>query len=160
MQATADKLRQILGDMIPKLQGISENDAAARPGNGKWSKKEILGHLLDSACNNQQKFVRTMAADGVSFVGYDQNHWVGSQKYADAKWLDLIEFWKAYNLHLARIMESVEPRLLANTISIESSGPFTLEFIMKDYIEHLLHHLAQILPGTDLKSDFENAYNA
>ncbi len=160
MQETAKKLREILKFVLPLLRAVSENDASARPDRDKWSKKEILGHLVDSACNNQQKFVRTMAGSGINFVGYQQNHWVDSQKYGDARWLELIDFFNAYNLHIAHIIEHVEPELLANTITIDSSGPFTLEFIMKDYVEHLVHHIKQVLPEAELDSDFKNIYNA
>lgn len=159
MQETANNLREILSGSLPLLQDVNDEETSLRPSSEKWSKKEVLGHLIDSACNNQQKFIRTMARSHVDFVGYKQNFWVDSQKYNKADWKDLINLWHAYNLHLAHIIENVNQELLANTISIENAERFTLEFIMRDYVEHLKHHLNQIFPKAKLDSDFQNTYN-
>ncbi len=160
MKETAEKLRKVLEEITPILREISDEEASKKPTPEKWSKKEILGHLIDSACNNQQKFIRTMAHKHLDFVGYQQNHWVESQKYIKADWRNLVSFWETYNLHISHIIENVEEGFLSNTITIEEAGPFTLEFIMKDYTEHLKHHLKQILPDADLDSNFKNIYNA
>ena len=160
MQQVAQKLRATIEYILPKLKGISDADATLKPRPEKWSKKEVLGHLIDSACNNQQKFVRTMQQQHLDFVGYKQDDWVASQRYNDAKWLEIIDIWVAYNRQIAHIIEKVDPSVLGHTISIEGSEPFTLEFIMTDYAEHLKHHLLQILPDADLTSSFANVYNA
>jgi DinB superfamily len=159
MFKTAENIRKTLKYVLPLLQNITDEEAAIRPLPNKWTKKEILGHLIDSACNNQQKFVRTIAQKHTDFGGYQQNHWVESQKYNEANWNDLINFWHSYNLHIARIIENVSPDVLGNTINIEGAGTFTLKFIMEDYGEHLKHHLKQILPMADLENKFQNIYN-
>jgi len=100
-----------------------------------------------------------MAEKHVNFVGYQQNHWVDAQKYNAAVWHDLLFFWHNYNLHLAHVIESVAPEVLTNEITISDAGTFTLEFIIKDYVEHLKHHLNQILPDAGIKSNFQNIYN-
>lgn len=156
----ANELRNIVNRVLPLLNALTEEEISQKPAPNKWSKKEILGHLIDSAGNNQQKFVRTMAQPQLHFVGYAQNHWVEAQQYASADRELITTLWAAYNLHLAHIIENVNPSLLQNTVTIEGVGPFTLEFIMKDYAEHLKHHLLQILPDADLKSGFENVYGA
>lgn len=160
MQQTANHLRETIGQALPILKEISEIEASHKINITKWSKKEIIGHLIDSACNNQQKFVRTMAQQHLNFVGYEQDFWVSSQHYNTRTWLELIDFWASYNLHIAHIIEYVDSEVLQNTISINNSAPFTLEFIMKDYTEHLKHHLKQILPEVAfLKSSFINVYH-
>ncbi|WP_337042830.1 DinB family protein [Emticicia sp. 17c] len=160
MKAVADYLRQTLADVLPALMAISEQEASIKPLPDKWSKKEIIGHLIDSATNNQHKFVRTMAQKEITFVGYAQDFWVAAQHYNSRNWVELVTFWQAYNLHIAHIIEYVKPEDLSNTITIEKSGPFTLGFIMEDYVEHLKHHLKAILPDTDIRSKFQNIYNA
>jgi hypothetical protein len=159
MHETAAELRKTLERVVPFLHLVEDEEASVKPLPEKWSKKEILGHLIDSACNNQQKFVRTMVERRVEFIGYRQNEWVASQKYNTADWHSLVVFWLNFNLHLAHLIENVEPDVLANEITIEGAGTFTLEFIMKDYVEHLKHHLSQILPGAELKNNFQNIYN-
>lgn len=155
----AEDLREAIQAALPLLEGITDGDASIARAPGKWSRKEILGHLIDSACNNQQKFVRTMENAEHDFVGYHQNFWVESQSYNTADWSALIAFWRCFNLHLAHIIENTDPALLANSITVEDHGTFTLEFIMRDYVEHLKHHLLQILPAGPLSSKFKNVYN-
>jgi hypothetical protein len=159
MRETAENLRKILTEVLPLLQNFSDEDDSIRPLPEKWSKKEILGHLIVSACNNQQKFVRTMAERRIDFVGYQQNFWVDAQNYNAVNWIDLINFWRFFNLHLAHIIENTKPQFLANEITIENAGTFTLEFIMNDYVGHQKHHLNQILPEANLHHEFQNIYN-
>ena len=160
MKDIAQELRGIVESATAKLMRVSPEEAALKPAENKWSKKEVLGHLIDSAGNNQQKFVRSMAGRKIEFVGYAQDHWIESQKYNKRGWEELIELWKAFNLHIAHIIEHAEPSDLKNEITIEGVGPFSLEFIMKDYLEHLKHHLLQILPDSEFESSFENVYDA
>ncbi|AFK03550.1 hypothetical protein Emtol_2414 [Emticicia oligotrophica DSM 17448] len=160
MQETAQSLRKTLDFVLPHLHAINDGDASIKPFPHKWSKKEILGHLIDSACNNQQKFVRMMAQPHVDFVGYAQDFWVQEQHYNQASWKQLIDLWYAYNQHIAHIIAHVNPDFLDNTITINGVGLFKLGFIMKDYAEHLKHHLKAILPDIGLESSFANVYNA
>lgn len=160
MKEVAEELRKTLAFVLPYLKSIDEATASLKPLSHKWSKKEILGHLIDSANNNQQKFVRTMAQKHLDFVGYQQDFWVSVQQYQSHNWLGIIELWYHFNLHIAHIIEHTSPNVLSNTIRIEDNGTFTLDFIMQDYHQHLKHHLRQILPDIGLESNFANVYNA
>ena len=160
MKEIAKYLRETMDFVLPKLNNITNAEASIKPQPEKWSPKEIIGHLIDSACNNQQKFVRTMQQPHLQFVGYQQDSWVALQQYNKADWSHLVKTWVAYNHQIAHIIENVDPSVLSHTISIESSEPFTLKFIMTDYNEHLKHHLKQILPEAGLTRGFENVYNA
>jgi hypothetical protein len=160
MYEVAQNIRDIIGKTLPLLRALPMSRVAEKPQADKWSKKEIIGHLIDSACNNQQKFVRTMAQPQVDFIGYEQNHWVDAQHYQAADWQTLLDFWAAYNHHIAHIIEHADPSVLDNKISINGSENFTLRFIMADYAQHLTHHLKQILPDAGLESAFVNVYNA
>lgn len=133
-----------------RLRSISDSEASVSPGVGKWSKKQILGHLIDSACNNQQKFIRTIQSDQATFVRYQQDEWVQIQQYEQCPWNSLIDLWIAYNRHLAHVMKITPANCLNNRLILGDLGAFTLEFIMQDYVEHLKHHLNQILtPSTN-----------
>ena len=160
MYEIAQNIREIIDKTLPLLRAMPMSRVAEKPRPDKWSKKEIIGHLIDSACNNQQKFVRTMAQPHLDFVGYEQSHWVECQHYQQMNWVVLLDLWAAYNQHIAHIIQHVDPSLLDNTISINGSEKFTLRFIMSDYAQHLTHHLKQILPDAGLKSAFVNVYNA
>ena len=156
-RTAADALRHEIERALPRLRGIGETESAARQAPGQWSAREVLGHLIDSASNNHQRFVRAQLQEDLVFEGYDQEAWVRSQRYAEAPWTDLIELWRAFNLHLARVIDAVPegartlPRARHNLDRIAWKGvpkevPATLEYFMRDYVGHLRHHLDQIVP--------------
>jgi DinB superfamily len=162
MKETAQILRKTIQELKPFLLDITEKEATLKLNPAKWSKKEIIGHLIDSACNNQQKFVRLLqnTEGSLDFVGYVQDDWVAVQHYQEASWASLVNLWVAYNEHIAHIIEHANPAALHNTITINGVGNFRLDFIMRDYVEHLKHHLKVVLPELGIESAFENVYNA
>ena len=149
---------RVVSDVASKLSDLSGQEAARRSAPAKWSRKEILGHLIDSAANNHQKFVRAMQQPHLEFPGYQQDDWVSLQKWRDADWEEMIALWKAYNNHLAFLIRHVDTAHLKNEITIEGAGPFTLAFVMQDYVEHLKHHVKQIFPEMQIESKFVNVY--
>jgi hypothetical protein len=144
--AAADRFAAILDTMPQRLAAISEEDAARRPGPGRWAPKEILGHLIDSAGNNHQRFVRAQLSSSVDSPGYDQENWVAVQNYAAEPWPDLIQLCLLFNRHLLHVMRTVREDSLDTPISIRGAAPVPLSFVMIDYVRHLEHHLSQILP--------------
>jgi hypothetical protein len=144
MQNTADELRALVEHATSRFESISEEESSVRPSGGKWSKKEILGHLIDSATNNHQRFVRGQLGAEIKLPGYEQEAWVRSQAYQAESWMTLIQFWRFYNLHLIHLMENLSHDKLATTCFIGDNPPVTLEFIITDYVRHLRHHLEQI----------------
>ena len=124
--------------------GFSEAESEQRPSPERWTRKEVVGHLIDSASNNHQRFVRAQQTTSLSFPPYEQNHWVASQHYNERSWNDLVALWHAYNSHLAHVIANIDDRHLATQCVIESSNPVTLEFLAADYVAHLRHHLAQV----------------
>ena len=149
------ELRQVVERITPELRAMDERSTSAPPAPGKWCAREILGHLIDSASNNHQRFVRAQYQEALVFAGYDQDAWVASQHYRDAPWEELISLWSSFNLHLARVMESIpaldrdRPRTEHNLDElawqpVPRDRPATLDYFMSDYVGHLKHHLAQI----------------
>jgi DinB superfamily len=136
-------LANVIGATQPKLLAIGEAAASVKPGPGKWSKKEILGHLIDSAANNHQRFVRLQAVREVSLPGYDQDAWVAANGYQQRAWADLIELWTAYNRQLAVVIEGIDPACAAHTWH-HPEADYKLDFLVDDYVVHMQHHLRQI----------------
>jgi hypothetical protein len=155
----AARLRAVIAASEPLLADLPDMETARRPAPGKWSPREIIGHLIDSASNNHQRFVRAAGKDDLVFPGYEQEQWVELQAYQLAPWRDLVSLWASFNRHLARVMGSIpEPvrsrrRARHNLDEIAWRGvpatePATLEYFMTDYVAHLEHHLRQILGPT------------
>jgi hypothetical protein len=145
VSAAGDRLAAILETTPARLSAISDEDAARRSGPGRWAPKEILGHLIDSAGNNHQRFVRGQISASVADPGYDQEEWVAAQHYLTAPWPDLIALWTALNRHLLHVMRNVRESALETPIAIRENPAVPLSHVMIDYVRHLEHHLAQIL---------------
>lgn len=137
------RLREIVEGAASKLASVSEEVASHKPAPNKWSAKEILGHLIDSACNNHARFVRVGLEDNLTFPGYVQDEWVRLQAYQERPWNQVLSLWKFYNLHLAHVIEhlpeaSLEHHFTVGTLTV------TLKFLAEDYVAHLEHHLKQV----------------
>jgi hypothetical protein len=151
------KLRRAVEASTPALEAITDASAARPLSPGKWSRKEVLGHLIDSAANNHQRFVRARFQEDLVFPGYAQDEWVRSQNYAAAPWAELVGLWQLYNLHLARVIDGIPEEVLRRERrrhsfdriafrKVPAESPATLEYLAHDYVAHLEHHLAQVLP--------------
>src|SRR5262245_18612663 len=139
----ASELRMIAASFAKELL-VAGSGAAARPAAGQWSPKEVLGHLIDSAANNHQRFVRAQQADALTFPGYEQNQWVSSQGYQDADWPRLVALWTNLNLHLADVIARIPTSKYSVPCTIGGDAAVPHEAIVVGYCNHLHHHIAQI----------------
>ena len=137
-------LLQTIDAAVPKLRAMSEPQAGRPRTAGKWTPKQIIGHLIDSASNNHQRFVRAQEVGELRFPPYAQEHWVACQHYTDRPWDDLVTLWYAYNRHLAHVISHIPEHRRDVACIIESTSPVTLGHLAFDYGEHLRHHLAQV----------------
>src|SRR4051812_34269316 len=143
METAASALRERVDNAGTWLRAIPEADAAVKPAPEKWSKKEILGHLIDSAANNHQRFVRAQLQDELTFPKYEQEGWARCQEYAAADWSLLIDLWSAYNTHLAWVIERIPAAKVSMPVQIIGYDPCTLGYLVEDYVVHMDHHLGQ-----------------
>jgi hypothetical protein len=144
MTQTIDRLARILASTPLRLADVSEEDAShSTPGH--WSKKQILGHLIDSASNNHQRFVRAQLESSYEGPTYQQESWVATQAYATENWPDLVNLWLLYNRHLLHVIRNVKEAALPVPCAIGGSAPVPLSEVMSSYVDHMEHHLAQIL---------------
>ena len=141
----ADALNAIVTETLPRLRAMTEEASQHAPAEGKWSPRQIIGHLIDSAANNHQRFVRFALEDQPHLPGYAQDRWVEFQAYQTADWQGLLELWSGYNLLLVQVMAQVRPEQRGRTGRIGEGPDVTLAFVMQDYVAHLKHHLTQVL---------------
>lgn len=155
MQDWLRDFRKTVESSYDRLRAIDEAQAAKPRAEDHWSSKQIIGHLIDSATNNHARFVLGQLKDDLVFPGYDPDGWVRTNHYQDASWAQLVELWRAYNLHLHHLMLHADQAKLNTPCTLHTlqeiafktvpkSEPVTLEYLMKDYVDHLKHHLAQI----------------
>jgi hypothetical protein len=140
----AESIRALVQRESQRLRGISGEQSSARRAPGKWSRKEVLGHLIDSALNNHQRIVRARLADTLDFPAYSQNDWVSSQGYVDEDWPALVTLWEALNRHVAHVVERIPKEKLSVPCRIGAGDPVTLDALVADYLRHVNHHLEQI----------------
>jgi hypothetical protein len=156
--SAASRLRDSIEAGYARLSALSDSEAAMPPAPGKWSPKQVIGHLIDSASNNHQRFVRANFTEDLIFAGYDQEKWVTLGDYANAPWNSLLSLWREFNLQIARVMDATPvsardvPRTRHNLhqvawSTVPEGQPATLAYFMNDYVDHLEHHLEQILAG-------------
>ncbi len=147
---------QTIAQASERLLEISEAQSAVPRSEDKWSPKQIIGHLIDSASNNHGRLVRAQFTDDLLFPGYEQEGWVRASDYQGRDWNELVQLWQLYNRHLAHLMSRVpaetrlKPRYKHNLHQIASENlredePVTLDWFMRDYVDHLKKHLQQIL---------------
>ena len=131
------------------LRAFSESAASAPLADGKWSRKEILGHLCDSAGNNLQRIVRAqipahLTGGVLRGPGYAQEEWIRVQAFSKLTWTQVMETWVVLNRHLVHVISNVDRGALQTPIVVGDNAPETLEHIIVDYVAHQLHHLKQI----------------
>src|SRR5579862_4017275 len=144
MKNLAAELERIVDAAEAGLRRVSDDEAGLPVLTGGWSRKQLLGHLIDSASNNHQRFVRAALADSLDFPGYDQDGWQRIQAAQEAPWPTLVALWAAYNRYVAHIIVHLPAAKLDVPCRIGSGQPVTLRFLAVDYVRHLSHHLEQI----------------
>ena len=144
MQEVSEKLRLAVEAAEAKLRRIAPEESTRPVLPGGWSRKQVMGHLIDSASNNHQRFVRACLQESLEFPSYDQEGCVRTQSPQEADWSLLVSLWVAYNQYLAHIIARLPESKLETPCRIGAEGAMTLRLVVTGYLSHLLHHLEQI----------------
>lgn len=151
-------LREIVRQESARLRSVGEQDSKRRPRGGSgWSRKEELGHLIDSATNNRVRFVVAALEGSYNGPTYDGNGWVELGGYADADWNELVELWGRANISLARSIERIPNERLSAQCKVGDGNPVSLDFLIEDYLLHMQHHLDHIF-GREEQTGYPGAY--
>ncbi len=150
MKNTVQELDQIIIQFKNKINAFSEAEFAAKPLPNKWSKKEVLGHLIDSAHNNLRRFICGQYETTPSKIAYDQDFWVAANNYQHLGKEDVIQLWVLINKQISSVLLQMNT---SNYNKVADTGKtevklYSLQFLAEDYVRHLKHHLNQIIPGS------------
>ena len=142
-QVSAD-LAIIVEEAEGLLRRVSEEESGKPCLHGGWSRKQVVGHLIESASNNHQRFVRAALADTLEFPAYDTPGSVRVEAVQAASWAMLVDLWVSYNRYLAHVIRHLPKDKLSVICRIGTNPPVSLEDLVNDYVRHLLHHVQQI----------------
>lgn len=144
MQKVIEDLRNTIEENYSILKKINELDFSKKSSD-KWSKKEELGHLIDSALNNIQRFIRVQYEENAHII-YNQDKWANASNYQQRNSIALIELWYLLNQHIIAILENMDAQFYEKQMStsLDVSNKNSILFIANDYIEHLNHHLKKL----------------
>jgi hypothetical protein len=143
----ADALRAEVDRASELFRSWSEADVLRDRGPGKWARKQILGHLIDSAANNHQRFVRAQFTSPFVGPGYDQEAWVVVHRYRERPWVELVDLWVALNRQVAAVIAALPPGKRQTPCLIGDRESTSLEWWMQDYLRHVKHHVEQLERG-------------
>ncbi len=146
MTETIHRLEELLRSGMEYVSNSSELELTKRPSIEKWSKKEILGHLIDSGINNLQRFTEIQfEAKPYKIRKYGQNELVKANDYQNARTKEIVGFWLAINKRIQSLMEKQTEKTLNYKIELEKGELTDLKFLIEDYVGHMEHHLKQIM---------------
>jgi hypothetical protein len=147
MKILTTELQTIITTFSQRIAEIPEANFSAKPNPTKWSKKEVLGHLIDSAENNLRRFICGQYENEPK-IRYEQNFWANANDYLNAPSSEVITNWKLINLKIFRVLNSMPKENYAKNCDTGKDAPnlHSIEWLAIDYIKHLKHHLNQIIP--------------
>ncbi|HZI24729.1 MAG TPA: DinB family protein [Chryseolinea sp.] len=150
MQIIVQELRDLIASYSPKIASISDQDFYLKPSPSRWSKIEVLGHLVDSAQNNLRRFVCGQYEAIPPHIIYDQDFWVSANNYKNARKENIIQLWALQNERICDILENMPKPNYDRQCNTGKDLPqfHTLQWLAEDYVKHLKHHLNQIIPGS------------
>lgn len=143
IKETCAELSTLIADIPTALYQMPDEEFSFKPSADKWSKKEILGHLIDSATNNHHRFVRSQF-ENTPVITYDQNNWNRFSYYQHMDKQQVIDFWAMYNKQILALMEQMPAAQLTKKCNTGGAESLTIEYLFADYLAHLKHHLKQI----------------
>lgn len=137
-----------MGAVFACLSVLDEAAVSAVPAPGVWSAKQVLGHLVDSACNHHARWARMATEDDLVFPAWDQDAWNAAQDWQGRPWTEILALWHAYHLHLPHFAALLPEERLHSARAVvgrlNGGEPMTLAELVTHYDRHLTHHFAQI----------------
>ena len=148
MKEVALDLQAIIDRYSVEFGKMAEETLAHKPGSEKWSKKEVIGHLIDSAQNNLRRFIVCQYEPTPPKIVYEQDFWVNANDYQNRSAKEVITLWRLVNLQIVHVLSGMAVNNYQKPCDTgrEEEKLHTLEWLASDYVKHLKHHINQIIP--------------
>lgn len=142
----ANSLDALIKTSVNDFNKITDAEWADKPNPFKWSKKEILGHLIDSAMHNLKRFneIQFLSEQPYVVQKYRQEELVIANRYQQLPVHHIIALWTSVNMQIAYVLQELPTESLTHEILRPEGDIKTLGWLVDDYVVHLRHHLAQI----------------
>ena len=144
MENIAKELDQLINVFRNDFSEIDEQISAYRISTDKWTLKEIIGHLIDSASNNHQRFVRLQLSEALEFPDYKNGEWLEIQNYQNMSFAELLLLFYYYNKLIINIILNLDKKCLEHRWNVnwdENSTFITFESLLNHYVSHMRNHL-------------------
>jgi hypothetical protein len=152
MQKITDELTFIVQNFAEKFHDVPEAEFYAKPDPCKWSKIEILGHLIDSAQNNLRRFICVQYESEIPRIAYEQAAWVTANGYHAAKPEDIIHLWRLMNERVISVLNGMNEEHYSKLVNTAQDGVqhqhYSIFALADDYVSHMKHHVNQIICAT------------
>ncbi len=158
MNNIVKELDEIIEIFKSDYSELDESTSSIRISEDKWTLKEIIGHLIDSASNNHQRFVRFQLSKVLEFPDYKNKQWLEIQKHQNMKFSELLLLFYYYNKLITNIILNVDKKNLNNKWNVywdENSTFITFEQLIVHYVDHIKSHLNHF---RDRLSEIENIF--
>lgn len=142
MTSITTELEDLLNEYLPQLNLLTEDEMIFKPSPNKWSKKELIGHLIDSAQNNTRRFIVAQYEENPAIV-YNQDKWVAINNYRQWDTKELSQLWYLLNKQMIAVLKNISGEVSQRICNTGAS--YTIEWLAQDYIKHLKHHIHQVL---------------
>jgi hypothetical protein len=144
MQNTISKFEKLVDESAINFSTIDSVTFETK-NSDKWSKKEILGHLIDSAIHNLVRFTEINYVEKpYHHRPYSQIDLVNLNQYQTMDTNELIQLWLSLNKQIIRVFKNIDKKALDFQIILSDQSVIDLRFLMTDYVEHLEYHINQI----------------
>jgi len=148
MKKTISELQQLVSEFSKKFSEFSEEELSAKRAPNAWSKKEVIGHLIDSAQNNLRRFICGQYETEPPKIVYMQDFWVAANGYNNMNKTEVIMLWKLMNERICAVLENMPIENYNKTCNTGKDDVElrSLQWLAEDYNKHLKHHLNQVIP--------------
>lgn len=146
LQTSLQTLQQHIQEVPQLFNQFAPDTILQQPAPGKWSKQQILGHLIDSAVNNLKRFIDSQyQPQPYQVPRYNQDEVVAANHYEELPLAHLLQLWASLNQQIWFVVSAIPADKLAYVIITPGGETKTVEWLAIDYVEHMEHHLRQLV---------------